>query len=179
MKGIALALLMANLILAGWWLSTNDANDVSDATHREKAPEVLSCYTVNLYDADELQMLDEAIGKLSGTMQVNEFDQWIDGDKWWVVSAAESTSSFDDYRAAVSGAFEVMSGPKIGQYSLGIFSSEANALALQEELNARGLKSEMLLYQLRSPAWRVVISAPQVEWLINRYQFEFIEKKSC
>ena len=179
MKGIALALLMANLILAGWWLSTGDANDVSDATHSERAPEVLSCYTVNLYDADELQMLDEAIGKLGGTMQVNEFDQWIDGDKWWVVSAADSTSSFDDYRAAVSGAFEVMNGPKNGQYSLGIFSSEANALALQKELNVAGLKSEMLLYQLRSPAWRVVISAPQVEWLINRYQFEFIEKKSC
>ena len=179
MKGIALALLMANLILAGWWLSTNNTNDVGDAIRSERTPEVLSCYTVNLYDADELQMLDEAIGKLGGTMQVNEFDQWIDGDKWWVVSAAESTSSFDDYRAAVSGAFEVMNGPKIGQYSLGIFSSEANALALQEELNARGLKSEMLLYQLRSPAWRAVISAPQVEWLINRYQLEFIEKKAC
>ena len=179
MKSIALALLMANLILAGWWLGTNDANDVGDATGSERAPEVLSCYTVNLYDPDELQVLDEAIGKLGGTMQVNEFDQWIDGDKWWVVSAIDSAATLDDYRAAVSGAFEVVNGPKTGQNSLGIFSSEANALALQEELNAKGLKSEMLLYQLRSPAWRVIISAPQVEWLINRYQFEFIEKKSC
>ncbi|WP_298637150.1 hypothetical protein [uncultured Umboniibacter sp.] len=179
MKAIALALLIANLILAGWWLSANDSNSDNAAMHSEANPEVLSCYTVNIYEADELEVLSDAIDKLSGTMQVNEFDQWKDGDKWWVVSASDTTASLNDYRSVVSGAFEVTTGPKVGQYSLGIFSSEANALTLQRELGAAGLKSEMLLYQLREPAWRVIISAPQVEWLINRYQFEFIEKKSC
>lgn len=179
MKGVAIVLLIANFILAAWWLSTDDSTAVDVETRGDTNLEVLHCYTVNVYDANELQVLSDAIGKLSGTMQVSEFDQWRDGDKWWIVSAAESTASFDDYRGAISGAFEVKNGPKAGQYSLGIFSSKANAQTLQEELTAAGLKSEMLLYQLRAPAWRVVISASQVEWLINRYQIEFIEKKSC
>ncbi len=179
MKGLALVLLIANLILAGWWLTNDDGNPLSANVRTDANLAIESCYTVNVYEADDLQVLADAIAKLNGTMQVSEFDQWRDGDKWWVVSAAQSTSDFDDYREAISGAFEVKNGPKAGQYSLGIFSSKANAQTLQEELTAAGLKSEMLLYQLRAPVWRVVISAPQSEWLINRYQFEFIEKKSC
>ena len=38
---------------------------------------------------------------------------------------------------------------------------------------------ELLRYQQRAPLWRVIVSGPQVEVLINRYQLEFIEKKSC
>lgn len=178
MKGFGLTLLVINIALAVWWIAA-DPEAATDTPRQLLTPAVQSCYTVQVYHADELSELSAAVAKLGGAISVTEFDQWVDGSKWWVVSAQNSSNTLADYQTAISGAFEVETGPKKGQFSLGIFSSQDNAARQQRELANIGLDSEMLLYQLRAPAWRVIVSAPQVEWLINSYQLEFIEKKSC
>lgn len=178
MKRLGLTLLAINVALALWWLTLDSRTDNS-AQSQPASMNTASCYTVEIYQADKLNEFRSAVTKLGGSLAVSEFDQWVDGSKWWVVSAQNSSKTLADYQTAISGAFEIETGPKKGQFSLGIFSSQNNAARQQSDLTGIGLDSEMLLYQLRAPAWRVIVSAPQVEWLINSYQLEFIEKKSC
>ncbi|RMA78466.1 hypothetical protein [Umboniibacter marinipuniceus] len=178
MKAVAAILIILNLGLAYWLWSGKAVNPQANVAASSSGV-AGSCYSVNVYDEEVLDSLRTAIRKLQGSLVTEEFSQWVDGDKWWVVSAENPEQSLDGYRAMVNGAFEIADGPKAGRYSLGIFSSESNANALRRELGEENLNSELLLYQLRKPAWRAVIRVEQAEGLINRYQLEFIEKKSC
>ena len=177
MKSLVAILLVLNAALAYWWLTTPTGSEQPEG--ESVHVEVLSCYAVNIYQSDKLASLREAVEKLEGEVAASEFSQWVDGDKWWVVSEAQASQTLTDYRRVVTSAFEIDEGPKTGHYSLGIFSSRQNAVALQSQLAAQSLKTQLLLYQLKKPAWYVVIRVRQAEWLINRYQLEFIEKKSC
>lgn len=137
------------------------------------------CYVLESSERTPIDQLTAATERLGGAVRIEEREQWVDGSNWWLVSASANPSNVSSYRQVVPQAYIVANGPRAGHLSLGIFQNEANARRLMAQFDRNLTNVELLRYQQKAPLWRVIVSGPQVEVLINRYQLEFIEKKSC
>ena len=155
----------------------NDVRAVDAASSVENT--VYECYILESSDRDPIDQLTAAAERLGGSAQIEQREQWVDGNNWWLVSASANPSNVSSYRQVVPQAYIVANGPRAGHLSLGIFQNEVNARRLMAQFDRNLTNVELLRYQQRAPLWRVIVSGPQVEVLINRYQLEFIEKKSC
>jgi len=137
------------------------------------------CYSLESSDLEPIERLRDAVERLGGVAQLEERVQWVDGDNWWLVSEQANPEALSEYRRIVPQAYMIGSGPRAEHLSLGIFQNEQNARRLMARFDLNLTPVELLRYQQRAPLWHIIVSGPQVEVLINRYQLEFIEKKSC
>lgn len=178
MRLIAILLILANI---GAWLywQPNTTLTTAEAPPSESNEEPGLCYTVNVYDADVAERFQAAANRLNYALEETEIPHWIDGSNWWLISDSPNPVNVADYKRVEPGAFAVGSGPREGHLSLGIFGNRSNAAQFMQRFLEKNLSVELLPYQQRVSASQMVVRGRDVELLINRYQLEFIEKKSC
>ena len=179
MKYLAVFLVVINVAIYFSLRTEGSANvGVGDTTSLAENT-IGECYVLESSDRRPIELLTAAAERLGGSARIEEREQWVDGNNWWLVSTSANPSNVSSYREVVPQAYIVANGPRAGHLSLGIFQNEANARRLMAQFDRNLTNVELLRYQQRAPLWRVIVSGPQVEVLINRYQLEFIEKKSC
>lgn len=116
----------------------------------------------------------DGVGTLTATSKVHE-----PAKSWVVVSVDDFKRDEAKYRSIVPKAFKLSSGPYKGDYSLGVFNSMQNAKRHAGSIERQGLSVKVLPKPTVSKGVTLQVKGRYLDALINRYHFEFIEKKLC
>ncbi len=179
MKKLFLVMVLLNLAVATISIERNEEKGLSNVDIEDIGmAKVGACYLVVTDDLAIANEFQEALRKVQLMGAVIAGEKWVDTSSTWVIAKAEK-NDIESYRKVVPGAYWILDGPKRNYLSLGLFKNNQNAKDLGRELSEKSLLFETLPYQQKVPQWQVEFEGVEAEGLINTYDLELIEKKTC